>query len=145
MGRILVHKEEIRKEGAKLQFQIKLPRTDKKVTGLLITATEKALTNGGDPNNSKYAGWIRLRIPEKRDVFYAELVKFSNPIEELLSRMSRLEFGLSENNEWWFGGTKREFFKVDVSIEDTIIEGYYEDHSWNENLLYDLKIYIRTK
>ena len=141
--KVLVHLEKIKKKGSKLQFQIKLPRTAKKVIGLLVTANRTGTAIEGEPRDTKYAGWLRLRIPEKRDVFYADLIPFANAFEELLSRMSRLSIGIADQNEWWFGGTKREFFKVDIPIEDTIIEGYFEDHSLNNGQLYDLKVYVQ--
>lgn len=141
--KFLVFKEEIRKKGAKKQFQIKLPRTARKVIGLLITANRVGGSIEGEPRDSKYAGWLRLRLPEKRDVFFADLVPFNNAIEELLSRMSRLGIGIADQNEWWFGGTKREFLKVDIPIEDSIIEGYFEDHSLNNGQFYDVKVYLQ--
>lgn len=145
MKKILIHSENIKKKGAKLQFQIKLPSTAKEVTGLLITATRRTELKREQPNLSKdFCGWIRLRTPDKRDVFYAELVSYSNHIEQQLGQLPQLGLGLADTDGWWFNGTKREFFKIRVPVENTIIEGYYEDHSKQDNELYTLKVYLEV-
>ena len=88
MKKTLIHTETIKKKGAKVQFQIKLPITVTEVTGLLITATVNERQKEDRPSAVSYCGWIRLRLPEKRDVFYSELVHFSNHIEELKAKLN---------------------------------------------------------
>lgn len=145
MKKILIHTEDIKKQGAKVQFQIKLPKATKEVTGILITATPTEIRKEDRPSPIHYSGWINLRIPDKRDVFYSELVSFSNHIEELKINLPRIGLGIGDQNKWWFNGTKREFFKIRVPIENTLIEGYYEDHSTKEIQTYTLRVYLSTE
>lgn len=142
MKKILIHKEVIKKKGAKVQFQIKLPITVTDVTGLLITATVNERQKEDLPTAVSYCGWIRLRLPGKRDVFYSELVHFSNHIEELRTKLPEFGLGITAKKEWWFNGTKREFFNINVPIENTLIEGYYEDHSKKSIKAYTLRVYL---
>ena len=148
MKKIIIHIEEIKKQGAKVQFQIKLPSTAKKVYGILITTnpySDNAIPPDGEDNppnegGTSEVGWLTLRIPEKRDVFYAEAIRPSSSYENDFHSIKKQ--GLAQEFEWWFKGTKREFFKVTVPIEDTIIEGFYEDRSTVSTVDYQLKIYL---
>jgi len=152
MKKIIIHTEEILKQGAKLQFQIKMPTTTNMVKGILITATEldkggKSAFVGHVPPTIKMfnpvIGWTWLRIPEKRDVFYAEKVKFSNPLKQDLQGIP--EQGFSGKPQWWIGGTKRSFFNVTVPMEDVMIEGFYVDRSAKNFTDYKIKIYLELE
>jgi len=155
--KIIIHTEEIKKVGAKVQFQIKLPSTIKQVKGVLITANPNVI--GGvtkrkeevPPNENppvtipteSERGWVWLRIPEKRDVFFADIVRFENHQRPTLHGI--VQEGISSRSEKWFSGSKREFFKVSVPIEDTLIEGFYVDRSKDRTVDYKVKIYLELE
>lgn len=147
MKKIILHSEPITKKGAKLQFQIKLPNTIKAVTGIAITASKTGKVRGskdGKPPFTEYAGWLQLQIPEKRDAFYSDLVRFSTHKKQPLGTLPQQELGLSVQNAWWFSGTQHRFFNITIPVERTIIEGYFEDHALNGGQQYTLIIYLET-
>ena len=156
MKRHLIHTIEVKKPGAKLQFQIKLPRTVNKITGIQLAIAPKIDPNQGTTNpphegeippneqpiiREPERGSLRLRIPERRDVFYSENVHF--PSHALNGYWDFNEPGLVKMNEWWFSGMRQKYYTVDVPIRDTMIEGYYEDHSTDSEVDYVLKIYFK--
>ncbi|MBL4704294.1 MAG: hypothetical protein JKY54_07220 [Flavobacteriales bacterium] len=160
MKKMIIHSLVVQKKGAKLQFQIKLPSTIKGVKGILLTSnpvddqrgvdlisgtkkltastpTLSAITRG------KEVGWVWLRIPDKRDVFYCDTLRHSDHILNTYHGIDPK--GLSEQPQWWFSGTKIEFFKVDVPIYNTMIEGYYEDRSTEAKPYYKVNIYLQLE
>ncbi len=149
MKRYLIHIENIVKQNQKVVFQIKLPSTITQVVGIMITANPnlvRTIPNDGEDNPNPGAaiegqsGFLQLRIPEKRDAFYAEYVNGSAAEKDLNNNIKKQ--GLGEQNKWWFDGRKRDFFKIGVPIEDTIIDGFYEDLSSSNQVDYKLKIYL---
>ncbi|MBL4862069.1 MAG: hypothetical protein JKY09_03510 [Crocinitomicaceae bacterium] len=145
MKKILIYTEHVKKRGAKLQFQIKLPRTCIKVKGILITIHPWSLPKPTKAvrNPSKELGSIWLRIPEKRDVFYTQTCEYPNHIIDNYLGIDRQ--GLTGNNEWWTIRTKRAFFKIEVPSEDTLIEGFYVDHSTAHSVDYQVKVYLELE
>lgn len=152
MKKITIHTEEIKKQGSKLQFQIKLPSTTKVVKGILITAelldnpnrSSSQLGSSSSTNLMKpVIGWTWLRIPEKRDVFYAEKVRFSNHLINDFHGVPQI--GFSGKPHWWIGGTKRSFFNVTVPMKDTMIEGFYVDRSDTDFTEYKVNIYLELE
>lgn len=150
MKKIIIHIEPIKKVGAKQQFQIRLPWNTKKVVGILTTsdanyqAAKGTLINKRPPYGilipSQKLGDIWLRIPEKRDVFFADTLAFSDHIVNPLIQVESP--GIVGDFEWWFEGTKREFFKINIPVESTIIEGFYRDNSLAGIVDYEVKVYL---
>ncbi|MBI3136049.1 MAG: hypothetical protein HYZ14_15335 [Bacteroidetes bacterium] len=140
MHKILIHTEEITANGSKLQLQIKLPETIEKVTGVFAGITRlPGVAGPADPADIN-AGSLWLRIPELRDVFYADRVQELNHLlpEEAIQEL----MGQAMQPEWWFSGTRYTFFDVTVPVEDTLIEGFYEDESSFATVHYRLNIYL---
>lgn len=146
MKKIIIHIEEIKKLNAKVQFQIKLPSTAFQVIGILVTLhpinqTQVEVPRGEPRPENMGALW--LRIPEKRDVFFADSVRQSN---HLLTEYQAIpQQGLSTQAEWWFIGKKHSFFNVTIPVEDTLIECFYKDESTTPDADYQLKIYLELQ
>ncbi len=148
MRKIIIHTETILLNGTHRQFQIELPSTAKRVTGILASVhpkTEAPLPPFSHPvpkpdikGVRTEAGQLQLMIPEKRDTFYCENLTFPNHYE--LQFIPVTNPGISQNLSWWVSGTKRQFFKVDVPVETTIIEGYYKDEIQGRITDYTVKI-----
>lgn len=158
MNKILIHSERIKKVGAKIQFQITLPSTECLVEGIIVTVNPNGKARivppppipSPKPNKvitknliDPQTGWLWLRIPENRDVFYSKIVKYENHQQPTLDTVQTI--GINGNQEWWFKGTKREFFKINVPVNDTIIQGFYVDRSKARSVDYTLKVYLQTK
>lgn len=154
MRKVIIHTVDVTKQGAKIQTQIKLPKTVKRVKRIKATSLGvNSLTitpYPSDPGISAplyvptigQAGWLWLRIPEKRDVFYADTIHhapLTNPTYEIS------DAGIDANPTWWFSGTEKAFFRVDVPIEDTLIECYYEDRSTFGPVNYKVNIYLELE
>lgn len=145
MKKIIIHIEEIKSRSEKIQFQIKLPVTSNCVTGVLATVspnTEHIPVEGEDPRIENI-GSLWLRIPECRDVFFADQVREFNHLQK---EFHGITFPiLTTQPEWWFSGWKRDFFSINVPIEDTVLEGYYIDETPPAPVSYLLKIYIELE
>lgn len=145
MKKQIVHIVNINRNGEKTQFQIKLPSDTKKITALKITAipqVRKYLRKVEQqlPSESE-VGWLWLRIPEQRDVFYADSVKRVLPLHNLtISNHSPLDD--FDKGTFWTQGTKEEFFSINVAVKNNIIEGYYIDRITTGNENYKLRIYL---
>ena len=125
-------------------FQITLPKNACVCNGVLIEATKTILPSDIQLiGKNRYCGWATLQIPSERDVFFSELVPFSN--SELQSYRPTVSVGIDEQKSWWFSGTKRDFFNVSVPTKSKHIEGYYEDHAIGANYPYEVKIYIEIE
>lgn len=138
MKKTLIHTLIVTKQGEKVQLQIKLPRDTKSVQAIKIT------TNGfpKKPSDKKEVGWLWLRIPEQRDVFFAEVLKV--PFQEFdkvsFVPLSSLSFGVGYA---WVDGGKETTFSVVVETGSTLIEGYYTDQLKTDlNGSYTVKIYL---
>jgi len=179
MEKILIHTIKVEKVGAKLQFQIKLPRVIRLrnstnlinekigVKELLVThiplsgvkkrgkeiAIEKPTPVEFLPiediptANTHEIGWLWLRIPEERDVFYCETIRPSirNGANRSIDNFLVPPRGISTKGDWWLNGTKQEYFKVDVLTNRTIIEGFYVDRTKGEIANYEIRIYLKLK
>ncbi len=135
MSKIILHQILIGKSDTKRSFQIRLPNGICKVEGILVSCTIGTI--------DQLAGSLWLRIPEQRDVFYNELVH-TNPHEQK-SMDWKTDSILSLQPEKWFSATKQKFFKIDVPIENTIIEGFYKDESQQDFIKYQVSIYLQLK
>ncbi len=146
MLKILLHKEPITKQGAKHQFQVKLPETAIEVCGVLVTLNprqETVLPMGQEGIAIPERGSLWLRIPESRDVFYATIEGFPRHYHPDFYQIP--EPGITGLTDWWFRGRRREFFAVSVPVEDTLIEGYYIDHATEAQTDYDLRVYLKLE
>lgn len=150
MKTIHVHTILVWNDRQKHFIQIKLPRNTKKVTGIKVTALGTINTE----RRKKEVGWLWLRIPEYRDVFFAEIVEAPNTMHGCTTltaqgegidiqfpvRPYRFGEGLA-----WVDGTMEHSFSIDVDGSCTIIEGYYTNVLSESDLMnsaYDLKIYL---
>jgi hypothetical protein len=122
MKKHLVHSFVINRGLEKVQLQIPIPRNTQKVVGLKVT------TLGHSPfgTGMNEVGWLWLRIPEMRDVFFAEIV--SNTVQEYgrlsFAPIDKITFG---NGEGWIDGAKDHFFSITIDTEATLFEGFYTD------------------
>ena len=145
MKKQIVHIVDVTRNGEKIQFQIKLPLDTKRITALKITAipqVRKYLKKREEtlPIENE-VGWLWLRIPEKRDVFFAESVKRVLPIHNLtiINHKPLDDFG---NGTYWTQGKKEEFFTINVDVKTNIVEGFYIDRIITGNENYKLRIYL---
>lgn len=140
----LIHSEEIVRRNGKIQLQIKLPDTIHKITGVLAVIDTKNTFRNMIPRNgiNPFQGSIWLRIPEKRDVFYAADVKEYHG--EVSPFFRKPEFGFIHSKQSWISGQRPDLFTVDVPLNRTIIEGYYQDESNDQMKGYTLRIYLQT-
>src|SRR5690606_32164254 len=78
-------------------------------------------------------GSLYLSIPERRNVFYSEIVKVPQQQYDQISFVKAL-LGVSNygTGTAWVEGKKEEFFSIEIDPESTLIEGFYT------NLLSDL-------
>jgi hypothetical protein len=128
----LVHIVKVTRSNEKIQFQIKLPRNAKRIVGLKITANPLIkLIPKIAPNYQVEAGWIWLRIPEKRDVFYAESVRRPLPLHSQ-TILNHTPIGDFDQGSYWTHGTKEEFYSVDASLSTNVVEGFYIDRIHTE-------------
>ncbi|MEZ4921873.1 MAG: hypothetical protein R2780_01765 [Crocinitomicaceae bacterium] len=160
MKRHLIHIEAVKKAGAKLQFQIRLPKTICKITGIQVTVVPKvgdilptpAPQEGEDlpPGEQVDTGHVergslQLRIPEERDVFFSEIVYYPN--HSLQGFYDFNQPGLAQKTDWWFTGGRTKYYSTRIPVTDTLIEAFYEDRSVSVNMgdmvNYDLKIYFK--
>lgn len=149
MKKQIVHIVDVNRSGEKLQIQIKLPLNTKRITQLKITASPEAigkfevLERKGKPIRSvrQEVGWLWLRIPEQRDVFFAEIVQRPLPFHNQTIPNHRPvdDFG---NGSFWTQGKKEEFYSVCVDVTTNIVEGFYVDRMTTKGSKYQLKIYL---
>lgn len=138
MKKTLIHTFTVTKPAEKVQLQIKLPRNTKTVEAIKIT------TNGfPKPSSIKTeVGWLWLRIPEHRDVFFADVVKV--PFEEYgrqtFANIRSISFG---EGQAWIDGGKETSFSMIVEKGSTMLEGFYTDQLKTDlNGIYKVKIYL---
>ncbi|MBI3238750.1 MAG: hypothetical protein HYZ43_07940 [Flavobacteriia bacterium] len=136
MKKHLIHSLVITKPFEKVQLQIPIPRNAKKLVGLRVT------TSGHYPFTNSEIGWLWLRIPEMRDVFFAEIVR--NAVQEYgklsFAPIDGITFG---SGQGWIDGGKDESFSIEVDASATLFEGYYTDRLGSSlSDPYTVKIYL---
>jgi len=123
MKKTIIHPILVAVPSAKLQFQIPLPRNIKRISAI-------GITNTGVPTLSdvpvEEAGWLWMRIPQMRDVFFADIVKVPRQSYGIHS------FALIENLSFggftaWVDGTKEQPFTIQIDRAATMVEGFYAD------------------
>ncbi len=91
-------------------------------------------------------GSMWLRIPERRDVLFSEIVKM--PIQQYdlvgFDRAVNIlpKFG---KGKAWIDGTKESFFSIDIDPTSTIIEGFYSNLLKDINVGYQINIYLNLE
>lgn len=143
MEKILIHTIKVVRLGSKIQLQIPLPRNTKEVKGLLVT-TSYFLKKLNKQNNEM--GWLWLRIPEQRDVFFAETIR--QPYAGYDSTGFGKTAGLPSFaiGHPWVDAKKEEFLSVKIDRTVTLVEGYYEDRlTAMEGTQYYINIYLKLE
>ena len=144
MFKTIVHIVKVKRKGEKIQFQIKLPLNIKQVSEIRLTANPVYQLGAGSPDKfAKEVGWLWLRIPESRDVFYYESLKLSIPNhhQTLPAILSPIYF---ETGQHWISGKKNEAFKIEAKLNTNMMEGYYIDRIYSEEN-YQVRIYLTLK
>ncbi len=145
MIRRLVHTVVVPKPGAKMQLRIELPSNIKRITGILPLIHSRGFTghtNQPEPR-MPFEGSLWLRCSDKRDVFYAENVKESLRETSTMARYPNL--GFLSSNRAWIIGQRPEVLDINVAVQQTIIEGYFEDTSNKYMKGYTLEIYLYSE
>ncbi len=123
----IVHIEQIKVQGEKRQFQIKLPMNAKRLLQIhtTVTAVDRVIekrTMAFPPD----AGWLWLRISELRDVFFTEVVKVPiqnyNQTIEAHRPVDDFRYGT-----FWTQGKQEEFYDITADLDTNLLEGYYVD------------------
>ncbi|PHR45475.1 MAG: hypothetical protein COA32_13620 [Fluviicola sp.] len=125
MKRIWVHTVNVSKSGEKIQFQIRLPRTVKKITGVKATANPQIrLIKKIAPDYPKEAGWLWLRSTGIEDVFFADDVKRPLPLhnQTIINHAPLDDF---DKGSFWTQGKMEEFLPLDLKLDSNIIQGFY--------------------
>ncbi|MCT4583238.1 MAG: hypothetical protein N4A35_17665 [Flavobacteriales bacterium] len=138
----IVHIEEIERNGFKQQFQIKLPSNAKKILAIKITANPFDRTWEGKFESE--IGWLWLRLPEKRDVFYAHKISTYKDNYNL-GLPSINELNSFSNSQFQLHGKKEQFQSVTAQLNTNIIEGYYIDRIYSQKRKYQLRIYLKLE
>ncbi|MBL4625139.1 MAG: hypothetical protein JKY42_08380 [Flavobacteriales bacterium] len=113
----------------------------KRITGLKISGMPQVRHYEKRLPVEDEVGWLWLRIPEKRDVFYAETVKRVLPThnQTITNHKPLDDFG---NGTFWTQGKKEEFYSVNVDVTTNIVEGFYIDRIITGKEKYALRIYL---
>ncbi|MBI1836443.1 MAG: hypothetical protein HYR91_04170 [Flavobacteriia bacterium] len=91
-------------------------------------------------------GSLWLRIPERRDVLFSEVVKM--PTHQYgLAGFNRAmnvlpDFGKGKE---WINGSKESFFSIDIDPTSTIIEGFYSNLLKDLTNGYQINIYLNLE
>lgn len=162
MKRLWVHSEQIKRQGEKIQFQIKLPSNARRLLSLMVSCSFGNSLIGSNKQKlsviapaenvgdfppavplafQKDAGYLWLRLSEKRDVYYTQIVKQNMPSHKQgLNLVPELGIG---QGEYWINGKNESFFDVSADLNPRIIEGFYVDRSKAKEVDYTLKIYLK--
>jgi hypothetical protein len=138
----LVHIEEIERNGIKQQFQIKLPYNAKRIIAIKITANPFDRT--WESKFESEVGWLWLRLPEERDVFYAhKLSTYKDNYNLTLPSINEVNpFGESQFTQH---GKKEAFKSINAELNTNILEGYYIDRIYSQKSKYQLRIYLKLE
>lgn len=96
-----------------------------------------------DKTNWNKCGDVWLRVEDERDVLYTESI-LVNAVPFDYSTFIGTPKPSVGNGEKWFDGAKDEFFTLDVDMENTIIEGFYQDHLMIKGE-YEVTIYLEVE
>ncbi len=139
MSKLIVHIENIEQNGAKHQFQIRLPHNITRIEAMKVTANPFDRT--WESEFESEIGWLWFRLPEKRDVFFAE--KISTYKDNYDLTLPKLKEVSALKNKFWNHGKKEAFKQITAQLNTNIIEGYYIDRHRSQNSKYQLRIYLK--
>lgn len=132
-----VHIVKVTRSNEKIQFQIRLPRNAKRIVALKVTAQPLIkLVHKIAPDYAVEAGWLWLRIPEKRDVFFADTVKRPLPLHSK-TVFNHKTIGDFDGGSYWTQGTKEEFLSIEADLTTNVLEGFYIDRIHTEQTMID--------
>ena len=90
--------------------------------------------------NENEVGWLWLRTPQIRDVFFAHIFKITDHRYSNHSFVPELvPFG---SGDAWIDGKKESFFHLDLDVKNPLLEGYYTNELRSKGLSYKVNIYI---
>lgn len=157
MKKTIIHFFDVDYRNLRKLVQIKLPRNTKKVTGIKVTANA---TENKIDSPSQEIGWLWLSMADKRDVFFAEIIKSDLPLYDIASyalpyqKDYRGKIGMVDrkiypitfgNGKAWIDGAKDDFFSIEICPKSTIIEGYYTNTLPQTQNGYRVFIYINIE
>lgn len=133
-----VHIEDIRRNGEKRQFQVKLPNNTKRILAIKITANPFDRT--WESLFESEVGWLWLRLPEKRDVLFAHQLKtYKDNYDLTLPKIKEVN---PFENYFTHHGKKEKFKRLNSTLKTNVLEGYYIDRIESRNSKYQIKIYL---
>lgn len=164
----IVHIVRVKRQGEKLQFQVKLPSNVHQILSIWATANPaekrqvvgdviedlqpveklsirpvfpiKPLARSIDYN--KEIGWLWMRLSECRDVFYTQIIRQSDKLfnQSIHLHKSPGDFG---GGLFWINGKQHQEFNVTAEPDMQVLEGYYVDRfGTGLSDFYELKIYL---
>src|SRR5688572_11861558 len=111
MKKTIIHSFDVSKVDQKVAFQMKLPLNAKKIEGIKVTSTGYSLS----PRENEI-GWLWLRIPQNRDVFFAHIINLEDHKFSQNSYMPELRpFGMGDA---WIDGKKESFFHIECDLKN---------------------------
>lgn len=137
---IFIHAFQITRSSQKVALQIRLPRNTKRIKSIRVTSSGVQFLS----RTTNEIGWLWLRIPQQRDVFFAHIIKAEKKEHNSqLPRISNFTFG---SGEAWIDGLKEEPFSIEVEEADTILEGFYMDQIRSSfRTPYSVSIYLELE
>lgn len=135
MKKIIIHSFEVNTLRQKVAFQIKLPLNAKQVKGIHVTSTGYMILA-----NENEVGWLWLRSPQIRDVFFAHILKTTDHAYSNNSFVP--EFVPFGSGDAWIDGKKESFLHLDLDVKNPLLEGYYTNELRSRGLSYNVNIYI---
>ncbi len=164
----IVHIVRVKRQGEKLQFQVKLPSNVNQILSIWATANpaEKRLVVGDVIENvqpveklsirpvfpikplarsidyNKEIGWLWMRLSECRDVFYTQIIRQSDKLFNQSIHLHKSPGDIG-GGLFWINGKQHQEFNVTAEPDTQVLEGYYVDR-FGTGLaeLYALKIYL---
>lgn len=138
MKKTLVFTEVISKQNEKMQLQFRLPKNTKNICGIRVTTTGFPKV----PSTNEEIGWLWLRVADKQNEFFAQIVRTPNQNygKESFASLPHFTFGTGQA---WIDGTKDEEFSIDVQSDCPMVEGFYIDKLQSDfTRSYLIRIYI---
>lgn len=164
----IVHIVRVKRQGEKLQFQVKLPSNVNQILSIWATAkpAEKRQVVGDVIENvqpveklsirpvfpikplarlidyNKEIGWLWMRLSECRDVFYTQIIRQSDKLFNQSIHLHKSPGDIG-GGLFWINGKQHQEFNVTAEPDTQVLEGYYVDR-FGTGLadFYELKIYL---
>lgn len=134
-----VHIEKVEENGVKKQFQIKLPHNVKRILAIKVTANPYDRT--WESEFESEIGWLWLRLPEARDVFFAHKLETYKDNYNLTLPLIK-EVNPFKENTFSLHGKQEAFFNIHAELNTPILEGYYIDRIYSQKRKYQVRIYL---